>query len=241
MKKKYKKIIINLVILLVVAFIGYFVYQYYLASNKEPKPVVCTMEAKICPNGTAVGRTGPNCEFAPCPDQTAGWNIYTNKDYNFELKYPADFFDQNQPPKLLIGDCNYNVFPDKCPDINNIVAKDLASDGGDLKIIQDNLSSPGYWDDPNGQKQIINDLQYCLYITGDAATGHAFNYYYFATVKNGKCLVIYLATATVNCDFYLPLEEGNTEQEKNYNNCLETNKNQPKLLDEIVSTFKFNK
>ena len=27
----------------------------------------CTMEAKICPDGTAVGRTGPNCEFAPCP------------------------------------------------------------------------------------------------------------------------------------------------------------------------------
>jgi len=27
----------------------------------------CTQEAKICPDGTAVGRTGLNCEFAPCP------------------------------------------------------------------------------------------------------------------------------------------------------------------------------
>lgn len=27
----------------------------------------CTMEAKICPDGTAVGREGPNCEFAACP------------------------------------------------------------------------------------------------------------------------------------------------------------------------------
>lgn len=27
----------------------------------------CTQEAKICPDGSAVGRTGPNCEFAPCP------------------------------------------------------------------------------------------------------------------------------------------------------------------------------
>jgi hypothetical protein len=26
----------------------------------------CTLEAKICPNGKSVGRTGPNCEFAPC-------------------------------------------------------------------------------------------------------------------------------------------------------------------------------
>lgn len=29
----------------------------------------CTMEAKLCPDGSAVGRTGPNCEFAPCPSE----------------------------------------------------------------------------------------------------------------------------------------------------------------------------
>jgi len=33
----------------------------------QPKPVACTMEAKLCPDGSAVGRTGPNCEFAACP------------------------------------------------------------------------------------------------------------------------------------------------------------------------------
>jgi putative hemolysin len=30
----------------------------------------CTEEAKLCPDGSAVGRTGPNCEFAPCPNGT---------------------------------------------------------------------------------------------------------------------------------------------------------------------------
>lgn len=30
-------------------------------------PVACTQEAKLCPDGSAVGRTGPNCEFAECP------------------------------------------------------------------------------------------------------------------------------------------------------------------------------
>ena len=29
--------------------------------------VACTMEAKLCPDGSAVARTGPNCEFAACP------------------------------------------------------------------------------------------------------------------------------------------------------------------------------
>lgn len=32
----------------------------------------CTMEAKVCPDGSAVGRTGPNCEFSPCPNTNAG-------------------------------------------------------------------------------------------------------------------------------------------------------------------------
>jgi len=32
----------------------------------------CTMEAKICPDGSSVGRSGPNCEFAPCPAAKTG-------------------------------------------------------------------------------------------------------------------------------------------------------------------------
>lgn len=37
--------------------------------NLPPKceAVACTMDAKMCPDGSAVGREGPNCEFAPCP------------------------------------------------------------------------------------------------------------------------------------------------------------------------------
>ncbi len=30
---------------------------------------ICTLDAKVCPDGTAVGRTGPNCEFAACPGE----------------------------------------------------------------------------------------------------------------------------------------------------------------------------
>lgn len=37
------------------------------ASLIKPGQVACTMEAKLCPDGSSVGRTGPNCEFAACP------------------------------------------------------------------------------------------------------------------------------------------------------------------------------
>lgn len=29
--------------------------------------IACTQEARLCPDGSAVGRSGPNCEFDPCP------------------------------------------------------------------------------------------------------------------------------------------------------------------------------
>jgi len=35
------------------------------------KPVACTMEAKQCPDGSYVSRSGPNCEFAACPESKA--------------------------------------------------------------------------------------------------------------------------------------------------------------------------
>jgi len=33
--------------------------------------IVCTMEARQCPDGTYVGRIPPDCEFAPCPGEKA--------------------------------------------------------------------------------------------------------------------------------------------------------------------------
>ena len=47
---------------------------WWFGINKSPEePIYCTMEAKLCPDGSAVGRTGPNCEFAACPEVTAGF------------------------------------------------------------------------------------------------------------------------------------------------------------------------
>lgn len=54
--------------------------QVYTLSNiiiEMPEPtqsqVACTMDAYICPDGTTVGRSGPNCEFQACPVMTSGF------------------------------------------------------------------------------------------------------------------------------------------------------------------------
>lgn len=42
-----------------------------LEKEKGTEPVACTADAKLCPDGSAVGRSGPNCEFAACPAPSA--------------------------------------------------------------------------------------------------------------------------------------------------------------------------
>lgn len=42
-------------------------YAFVVPSLDAPTTMGCTMEAKICPDGSAVGRSGPKCEFTPCP------------------------------------------------------------------------------------------------------------------------------------------------------------------------------
>lgn len=63
-----KNLFVITVGILVLIIIGAGVFSI---SPKQPKQIACTEEAKICPDGSAVGRTGPNCEFAPCPEAKA--------------------------------------------------------------------------------------------------------------------------------------------------------------------------
>lgn len=65
--------IIVFVVVLVVAGIGVMLVGQQSESPLTPTPipeeeqVACTMDAKICPDGSYVGRQGPRCEFAACP------------------------------------------------------------------------------------------------------------------------------------------------------------------------------
>ena len=59
------------------------------ATNTEDKtttpagPIVCSQIAKLCPDGSYVARTGPNCEFAACPTAkpTMTPTTITTQDY----------------------------------------------------------------------------------------------------------------------------------------------------------------
>lgn len=57
----FKKVSIIIFCIVLIVYSG--VRFFYRTSA----PKACTTEAKICPDGTAVSRTGPECEFAQCP------------------------------------------------------------------------------------------------------------------------------------------------------------------------------
>lgn len=56
------------------------------------EPVFCTADAKICPDGTGVGRIPPKCDFAPCPtatNSTATSSSTTNNKLEAGIGYTA--------------------------------------------------------------------------------------------------------------------------------------------------------
>ena len=53
-------------------FMAGFLIINFSDKDYEDDNIYCTQDAKLCPDGSYVGRTGPNCEFALCPSEDDG-------------------------------------------------------------------------------------------------------------------------------------------------------------------------
>lgn len=78
-----------------------------LPANRPPAtntdPVFCTMDVKECPNGSFVGREGPNCEFKECPTE------YTAT--------PSDAIPESRQPNT-VENCPMDAM--MCPDGSSV-------------------------------------------------------------------------------------------------------------------------
>jgi hypothetical protein len=56
-------------------------------ATPEPteEAVFCTMDAKICPDGSSVGRVPPSCEFEACPGEESMTNEEATDSADMEL------------------------------------------------------------------------------------------------------------------------------------------------------------
>ena len=55
-----------LVAFIALATVGAVALYILNQSSSRTQSTACTMDAMLCPDGSAVGRTGPDCAFAPC-------------------------------------------------------------------------------------------------------------------------------------------------------------------------------
>jgi hypothetical protein len=105
--------------------------KYQAAVDFSDGHQACTQEAKICPDGTSVGRTGPNCEFTECPapttSQTADWKVYTEDGFSF--KYPSNGTVNLQSSNVYISSITepYFIFTIKADENpNHLTSKQVA-------------------------------------------------------------------------------------------------------------------
>ncbi len=77
-----KKTFIILIVLLIVLTGVWFVLRFLIGGEE---PFTCIQDAKLCLDGSYVGRVGPDCEFALCPDAPE-WSAIKQAIANCEVE-----------------------------------------------------------------------------------------------------------------------------------------------------------
>jgi hypothetical protein len=119
-----KTLLAGIVLILVIGVAG-FMYRNAMEKGNTPPQVACTMEAKICPDGSSVGRTGPNCAFAACP-----MGNVEDTEHGISYVLPADYVaDENAygADSSLIGAYVKNA---TTTDISSIVIREYPIPAG---------------------------------------------------------------------------------------------------------------
>jgi len=82
-----------------VVVIGGAFLLYEDGDVRDNGPTACTADAKICSDGSSVGRTGPNCEFEACPGEDIEiekptqntTRLHTNTQWKFSFSHPSEY------------------------------------------------------------------------------------------------------------------------------------------------------
>lgn len=99
MSKTQTYILAAVALLAVLAALWYVAFRRSDLLNSEV--VACTEEALLCPDGSAVGRSGPECRFTPCPNQPSFTGELREEDGGYKLIVAA--------PDRSFGEVSYSL------------------------------------------------------------------------------------------------------------------------------------
>lgn len=192
-------IIAVILVLLAIGGAGAF---YFLNSNEnkpsEEEQVACSMEAKICPDGSAVGRQSPTCEFAPCPTQTpeekteestpsAPQTMYSNPVYKYSFSYNSNLiYEKSSTPEENVIETLYFNPTKPANEENNVFIASLS--GLNLETEKSKLTTEdeSYSSKPTFSSKNINGINVTTATTAISMDGKVVYTLYVALVPIGK-------------------------------------------------------
>lgn len=127
----------------------------------EPASVICTADAMMCPDGSYVGRSGPNCQFV-CPIPTE-----QNKGIVINLKVDQASDTAYKLPITINGYVSdtykWRVFEGEAGVVQvyaiiNGQEKQIAAEPITLKNFNEGASSPFYFDLMVGDRQWMSNI-----------------------------------------------------------------------------------
>lgn len=163
---------IGFIIILLLVFIYIIFFKNKPAkdsSGTDQNQTVCTMEAKECPDGSFVGRSGPNCDFAPCPSSldAASWLNFTDSEQKIVFSYPKDLGKEY-------------IHAEEWPPVVVVTSEDFTC------VTTPETSSQA----SRVSERLINDQQYCISAMSEGAAGSTYTTYIYSTQRAGKLISV---------------------------------------------------
>lgn len=177
-----------------VSFAGYLNYSIWqLNKNSEDiGQIFCTADAKLCPDGSYVGRTGPKCEFAVCPNENTDlWKISADDSTGAVFRYPENLLAEyihtvDWPPKIQVLNQ-----PFSCTEAGSEIAR-------------------------AGQtmKRMVDNRTYCVTKESEGAAGSIYTNYAYAFPAGDKTVIFTFSLRAVQCANYDDPQRKTCENER---------------------------
>jgi hypothetical protein len=85
----------SLLTIIGIALIVKGVTMYFETLDIDDEGIACTMDAKLCYDGTAVGRSGPDCTFDSCP---GNMELFMDPTIGISFGYPDRYVVEQDAP-----------------------------------------------------------------------------------------------------------------------------------------------
>ncbi|MDB5254325.1 MAG: hypothetical protein JWL80_391 [Parcubacteria group bacterium] len=170
------KLVGGIIAVLVIGIAGYMLWMrptVTAPTGTSANPVACTMDAKICPDGSSVGRQGPKCEFAPCPTTTS---LKTFSDGKVTFMYPDKLSTEyisalDWPPKVTLANSTFSC-------------TEAGLEGARAGLTE---------------RVTINGRVYCKTTEAEGAAGSTYLNYAYVTQVNNKLAYLTFSIRQVQC------------------------------------------